>query len=287
MRDLRDKVVVVTGAASGIGKALARGLCAKRAHLALVDIDEARLTEIATELEASGQRVSRHQADVGDRQRMQALPDEVLAEHGRVDVLINNAGVSVGAMFVDHSIDDAEWLLRINLMGVIYGCKFFLPELLKAESAHIVNLSSMFGIFAMPGQALYSTSKAGVRAFTEALWTELDGTSVRLTCVHPGGIRTNVIRSARGMEAGDKARAVELQERFAMPAQRAAAKVIRAIERDRRRVLIGVDAHIGVFLKRLFPVGFQRLMTLVFRLGSSRKSSGKSSGGWGGKSSGQ
>jgi len=268
LRDLRGKVVVVTGAASGIGKALARELCAKGAHLALVDIDESGLAAIAAELEAPGQRVSHHVADVGDRQRMQALPDEVLAQHGGVDVLINNAGVSVGAMFADHSIDDAEWLLQINLMGMIYGCKFFLPELLKAESAHIVNLSSMFGLFAMPGQALYSASKAGVRAFTEALWTELDGTSVRLTCVHPGGIRTDVIRSARGMDAEDKARAVALQERFAMPAERAAAKIIRAIERDRRRLLIGVDAHIGAFLNRLFPVGFQRLMTLVFRLGS-------------------
>jgi len=202
---------------------------------------------------------------------MQSLPDEVVAEHGCVDVLINNAGVSVGAMFADHSIDDAEWLLRINLMGVIYGCKFFLPELLKAERAHIVNLSSMFGIFAIPGQAIYSTSKAGVRAFSEALWSELDGTSVRLTCVHPGGIRTNVIRSARGMDPADRARAVELLERFAMPAERAAAKIIRGIERDRRRILIGVDAHLGVFLKRLFPVGFQRLMTLALRLGSKGK----------------
>ena len=268
----------MTGAGSGIGKALARGLCAKGAHLALVDVDESSLGEIATELEGAGQRVTRHVADVGDRQRMQALPDEVVAEHGRVNVLINNAGVSVGAMFADHSIEDAEWLLRINLMGVIYGCKFFLPVLLKAESAHIVNLSSMFGIFSMPGQALYSTSKAGVRAFTEALWTELDGTSVRLTCVHPGGIRTNVIRSARGIAAEDRARAVELQERFGMPAERAAAKIIRAIERDRRRLLIGVDAHLGVFLKRLFPVGFQRLMTLAFRLGSRDQGNGKGNG---------
>jgi len=268
LRDLRGKVIVVTGAASGIGKELARGLYAKGAHLALVDIDETRLAEAAAELEGAGQRVSRHVADVGNRERMQALPDEVVAAHGGVDVLINNAGVSIGAMFAEHSIDDAEWLLKINLMGVIYGCKFFLPVLLEAENAHIVNVSSMFGIFSMPGQAIYSTSKAGVRGFTEALWTELDGTSVKLTCVHPGGINTDVIRSARGMKEGDKQRAVALQERFGMPAERAAAKIIRAVERDKRRVLVGVDAHIGVCLKRLFPVGFQRLMTLAFRFGS-------------------
>ena len=270
LHNLRDKVVVVTGAASGIGEALARGLCAKGAQLALVDIDESRLASVASALAAGGQPVSTHVADVGDRSRMQALPGEVVAEHGRVDVLINNAGVSVGAMFADHSIDDAEWLLQINLMGVLYGCKFFLPELLKAERGHIVNLSSMFGIFAMPGQALYSASKAGVRAFSEALWTELDGTSVHVLCVHPGGIRSDVIRSARGMDAEAKDRAVALQERFGMPAERAAAVIIRALERERRRVLIGADAHIGVLLKRLFPVGFQRLMTLAFRLGSTR-----------------
>lgn len=263
--------MVVTGAASGIGRALARGLSAKGAHLALVDLDDARLADVTAELEGTGQRVSRHLADVGDRQRMQALPDEVVAVHGGVDVLINNAGVTVGAMFADHSIDDAEWLLAINLMGVVYGCKFFLPVLLEAECAHIVNLSSMFGIFSMPGQAIYSTSKAGVRGLSEALWTELDGTSVRLTCVHPGGIVTDVIRSARGMSEDEKVSAMANLERFAMPAERAAAKIIRAIERDKRRVLVGVDAHVGVFLKRLFPVGFQHLLTLAFRLGSRGK----------------
>jgi short-subunit dehydrogenase len=265
MRDLASKVVVVTGAASGIGAALARGLAAKGAHLALVDVDEGGLLALADQLAAPGRRISHHLADVGDRERMQALPAEVVAVHGGVDVLINNAGVSVGAMFADHSIDDAEWLLGINLLGVIYGCKFFLPELLKAKEAHIVNLSSMFGIFAMPGQAMYSASKAGVKAFTEALWTELDGTPVHLTCVHPGGIRTNIIRSARGIEAEDRASAAAAIDRFGMPAERAAAKIIRAVERDRRRLLIGVDAHVGVFLKRLFPVAFQRLLTLAFR----------------------
>jgi short-subunit dehydrogenase len=277
VRQLADKVAVVTGAASGIGQALARGLAAKGAHLALVDIDEPRLREVAANLGDTGRggsgrgdsqrRVSIHVADVSDRQRMQALPDEVVAEHGGVDLLVNNAGVTIGAMFADHSIEDAEWLLRINLLGVIYGCKFFLPELQKAESAHIVNLSSMFGIFAMPGQAMYSASKAAVRGFTEALWTELAETSIRLTIVHPGGIRTNVIRSARGMNAEDRASADAMVERFGMPADRAAAKIIRAIERDRRRLLIGVDAHVAVFLKRVFPVGFQRLLTLAFRRG--------------------
>jgi short-subunit dehydrogenase len=266
MRDLNDKVAVVTGAASGIGRALARGLHAKGVRLALVDVDGAGLESIAGELAAAGADVSSHLADVGDRARMERLPDEVLAEHGRVEVLINNAGVSVGAMFAEHPIDDAEWVLQTNLMGVIYGTRFFLPHLLTAPEAHIVNLSSMFGLFSMPGQAIYSTSKAGVRAFTEALWTELADSSVRLTSVHPGVIRSNLIRSSRMQDSESGASAAALQDRFGMASEKAAAKIIRAIERDRRSVLVGVDAHVAALLKRLFPVGFQRALTRIYRL---------------------
>ncbi|MCP4625538.1 MAG: SDR family NAD(P)-dependent oxidoreductase, partial [bacterium] len=137
----------------------------------------------------------------------------------------------------------------------------------KAKEGHIVNLSSMFGLFAMPGQAMYSASKAGIRAFTEALWTELAGSSIRLTTVHPGTIRSNVIRSARMPDPEAKARAVEMQERYGMPTDKAAEKIIRAIEKNKLRVLVGIDAYIGEFLKRLFPVGLQRMLTLAFRLG--------------------
>jgi short-subunit dehydrogenase len=267
MRELKDKVIVITGAASGIGAELARQLHAKGATLALGDVDQHGRDERAGEI---SDRVSIHVADVGDRERMASLPAEVIGVHGHVDVLINNAGVTVGAMFADHSIDDAEWLLQINLMGVIYGCKFFLPHLLDRPEAHIVNLSSIFGLLAMPGQAIYSASKAGIRAFTEALWTELAGTSVRVTTVHPGAVKTNVIRSSRMPDEAARARAVELQDRFAMPVERAAARIIRAVERNRRRVLVGVDAHIGAFLKSLFPVALQRAITLGFRLSGSR-----------------
>jgi hypothetical protein len=268
VRDWKGKVVVVTGAASGIGQALARQLSEKGAVLALVDVDPVGLEKLAGELRGSGDAgLSTHVVDVSDRVRMQALPADVIDAHGVVDVLINNAGVSVGAMFADHDIEDAEWLLGINVYGVIYGCKFFLPHLLERPEAHIVNLSSMFGIFAMPGQAMYSASKAAVRAFTEALWTELDGTSVRLTTVHPGGIKTNVIRSSRMLDDEAKQKAVSLQDRFGMPVEKCAAAILRAVEADRRRVLVGIDAKLGSLLKRLFPVGFQRLLTLAFRIG--------------------
>jgi short-subunit dehydrogenase len=265
LKTLHNKVVVITGAASGIGQALARSMAARGAVLALVDVDAPGLQSICAELSESGSAVSSHIVDVSDRASMEQLPQDVVNVHGTVDVLVNNAGVSVGAMFDDHSIDDAEWLLDINLKGVIYGCKFFLPYLKQAPEAHIVNVSSMFGFFSMPGQAMYSASKAGVRGFSEALWTELSKTSVHVTTVHPGTIRSNVIRSSRMLDAQGQLKAAELQEKFGMPTDKAAQKIVRAIEKNKLRVVIGADAHIGELLKRILPVSFQRLLGLFFR----------------------
>lgn len=265
MRTLRHKVVVITGAASGIGQALARALAARGASLALVDIDERGLQSLCDELSQIVSTVSTHVEDVSDRTSMERLPIAVMKAHGAVDVLINNAGVSVGAMFDDHSMDDAEWLLDINLKGVIYGCKFFLPYLKQSPEAHIVNLSSMFGLFSMPGQAMYSASKAGVRGFSEALWTELASTSVRVTTAHPGTIRSNVIRASRMQDTQAQAKAARLQEKYGMPTEKAAEKIVRAIEKKKLRVLVGADAHIAELLKRLFPVLSQRMMGVFFR----------------------
>jgi len=265
MKTLRDKVVVVTGAASGIGRALAVALAARGARLALVDVDEAGLSALQSELAARPAEVTIHVADVSDRERMEALPGEVVAAHGRVEVVINNAGVSVGSFFADHAIEDAEWLIGINLMGVLYGTKFFIPVLAQAEEAHIVNLSSMFGLFGMPGQAMYSASKAAVSAFTLALTSELADTSIRLTSVHPGTIQSNLIRHTRGMKPDERDAAVEVQHRFGMPAERAAEKILRAVERNKWRVLVGADAHVMVLLARIFPVGFQRLLGFAIR----------------------
>ena len=233
--------------------------------LALVDVNDTGLQSICDELSRTGTVVSSYSVDVSDRARMEQLPADIVVRHGCVDVLINNAGVSVGAMFDDHCIDDAEWLLDINLKGVIYGCKFFLPYLKLRPESHIVNMSSMFGFFSMPGQAMYSASKAGVRAFTEALWTELSTTTVNVTTVHPGTIRSNVIVSSRMLDANAQQRAAQLQEKYGMATDKAAEKITRAIERGKWRVVVGADAYLGEFLKRLFPVSFQRLIGLFFR----------------------
>lgn len=266
MRSLQDKVVVITGAASGIGQSLARTIAARGAVLALVDLNEAQLQALAAELSATGSTLSSHTIDVSDRAAMEQLPYAVVEAHGRVDVLINNAGVSVGAMFDDHSIEDAEWLLDINLKGLIYGCKFFLPFLKQSPEANIINLSSMFGFFSMPGQAMYSASKAGVRGFSEALWTELSNTSVHVMTVHPGTIRSNVIRSSRMLDHQAQQKAAALQEKFGMPTEKAAEKIVRALERNKLRVVIGADAHIAELLKRIFPIQFQRLLGLFFKV---------------------
>ena len=196
-RNLDDRVAVVTGAASGIGRATAQRLADKGCHLALVDVDEAGLEETRSLVARNDRRCTTHIADVSDKARMQALPDEVAAAHGQVHILVNNAGVTVGAMFDDHSIEDIEWVVGVNLWGVLYGCKFFLPHLKQADWAQIVNLSSMFGFYGMPGQSCYSMTKAGVKALSEALWTELANTNVSVTSVHPGVIRTSLIRSSR------------------------------------------------------------------------------------------
>lgn len=265
MRELKNKVIVITGAASGIGKALAFGLAKRGAHLALVDINYNDLTELALELETLPVKVSSHIADVGDKDRMQTLPLEISNCHDSIDILINNAGVSVGAMFDEHSIEDAEWLLNINLLGVIYGCKFFMPYLKQAPEAHIVNLSSMFGLFSMPGQAMYSASKAGVRFFSEALWTELATTNIHVTTVHPGTIRSNVIASSRMQDPEQQARSVAMQHRYGMDTDKAAEKIIRAIEKNKLRVLVGTDAYLTEYLKCFLPVSFQRLLTFIFK----------------------
>jgi len=264
MRSLHQKVVVITGAASGIGEALARNLAQRGACVALVDQQEKSLNAVVSELCERGYRASAHLADVGDSTRVSQLPDEVIDLYGHIDILINNAGVSVGDLFEDHSIEDAQWLLRVNLMGVIYTCDSFLPHLKTRPRAHIVNLSSMFGLFGMPGQAVYSASKAAIAAFTEALNCELAGTSVRLTTVYPGTIKSNLIASSRMTDAGTQAKATSMQQRHGMPTERAAEKIVRGIEKDKSRLLIGADAHLVNILKRIMPAGFQRLASWLF-----------------------
>src|SRR5262245_44410387 len=186
MQSLTGKVAVITGAASGIGRALANQLAARGCHLALADIDAHGLEATAAPLRRDDLQVSTHALDVADRDAVYAFADQVLAEHGSAHLVINNAGVAVAQTIAELRYDDFEWLMGINFWGVVHGTKAFLPHLLAQGEGHIVNLSSIFGIVSVPTQGAYNASKFAVRGFTEALRQELCLTPIKVSCVHPG-----------------------------------------------------------------------------------------------------
>lgn len=259
---LSENVAVITGAASGIGRALAIELRAKGCHLALVDLDEDGLIRLRRELLESGrhQTVTTHVANVGDRMRMRALAREVAGAHGAVHLLINNAGIGHEAAFPQTSLDDWDRIISVNLWGVIYGCHFFMPHLAKVERAHIVNLSSLLGIVAMPGQSAYCTTKFAVRGLSESLWEELRATSIGLTVVHPGAVATNIMKTAHGDDPELLQRLARWYEQNAISPERAAAQIIRAVEKGSPRLLITTEGTFGDLLKRLMPVTGNKLM---------------------------
>jgi butyryl-CoA dehydrogenase len=268
MKDFQGKVVAITGAASGIGRALAVEFARRGADLALVDIDEAGLAETVGRCEGSGVKVTSQRLDVADRAGVEAWADRVVEEHGRVNVIVNNAGVAVAASVEAISYEDFEWLMGINFWGVVYGTKAFLPHLKASGEGHVVNLSSVFGLISVPSQSAYNSAKFAVRGFTDALRIELEaeGSCVSATTIHPGGIKTNIARSARiddelireGTTRDDAAKDFD---RIAMTSpEKAARQIIAAVEKDRRRALIGPDAPVVDLISRL-PAGlYQRLL---------------------------
>src|SRR5437660_3069027 len=197
MSFLSEGTAVVTGAGSGIGRALAQQLAATHSGLALADIDEAGLRQTVRSLEKKGALITTHILDVADEKAMCLFAKDVRKKHGCVTLLINNAGVALDGTFEEISLDDFRWLMNINFWGTVYGVKYFLPMLKREERAHIVNLSSVFGLIALPGQPAYSASKFAIRGFTECLRHELADSPVSVSCVHPGGIRTQIARNAR------------------------------------------------------------------------------------------
>lgn len=258
---LRGGVAVITGAASGIGAALAGALAARGCNLALADVNAAGLKDVAASARRRGVTVSEHRLDVADEGAVAAFPDAVLAEHGRVNVLVNNAGVALGGTFAQVSAADFEWLFSINFWGTVRMTRAFLPVLQREKAAQLVNLSSIFGIVAPPGQAAYAASKFAVRGFSEALRHELEaeGSPVGVTVVHPGGVRTAIATSSRrsGMSNAESVAQAEIWKRFLRLSPDAAAeRIARAIERRERRVLVGRDARRIAAIQRLFPVRY-------------------------------
>ncbi len=260
-----ESIAVITGAASGIGRSLAVLLAREGiAGIAIADVNTDELNETARMIEDEGVRVSTHNVNVADLGQMKEFVADVIARHGRVTHLINNAGVSLFGTVEEISIEDIQWLMDINFWGTVYGVKLFLPILLEQKAAHIVNVSSVFGFIAPPGNAAYSASKFAVRGFTEALRHELKNTNVAVSCVHPGGVATNIARDGKVGAQADAAHKEEIV-RYHTKASRttpeeAARVILRGIKRRSKRILVGMDARIIDVVHRAAPISYMSVM---------------------------
>lgn len=265
MENFDDRVAAITGAGSGIGRALAIELAGRGAHLALSDVDESGLAETMVRCEGKGVKVTSQVIDVADRAAVFTWADHVAAEHGRVNLVFNNAGVALVATIGAMPVEDFEWLMNINFWGVVHGTQAFLPHLKAAGEGHVVNVSSVFGLISIPTQSAYNAAKFGVRGFTDALRIELEieDCGVSSTTVHPGGIRTNIARNARMRDVSAMGAAPdEAHSNFDRVARttpdKAARVILAAVASDKRRVLVGPDAKFIDFISRL-PAGlYQR-----------------------------
>ena len=275
MKSFEGKVAAVTGAGSGIGRQLAVQLAERKCHLALSDVNEPGLAETVQLVEGHGVKVTSARVDVAVKDEVFGWADQVVADHGTVNAIFNNAGVALGATIESMTYEDFEWLFNINFWGVIHGTKAFLPHLKTAGEGHIINTSSVFGFIGVPSQSAYNAAKFGVRGFTEALREELDvmRCGVSATCVHPGGIKTNIAKDARmtdsvkdlGMTNDSSDR---LDQAFITTPEKAARVILKGVEANKRRVLIGPDAHAIDLMVRLMPAGYQRLLATGTRVGA-------------------
>jgi len=255
MKRLDGRVAVVTGAGSGIGRATSLALALRGCAVAVVDIDDESAAATATLIRSEGASASTHRIDVRDRAAIDRLVDEVVDQHGAVHVLVNNAGVTSAGGFADESEEDLRWIVDINVWGVVNGCHAFLPALLRAEEAHIVNLSSMVGLLGLPHNASYSLTKGAVRALSEALRAELVTTNVGVSCVFPGAIHTNIMSNARGTQGARLASlgSSRLAPLLLTSPDVVARRIVKAIERNRPRVLVGADSRAVDAISRIAP----------------------------------
>ena len=265
MKTLEDKVCVVTGAGSGIGRALALNLAARGARLALSDVDDAGLAGTVDLVERAGVReVRSDHLDVADRDAFAAYAASVADHFGRVNVVVNNAGVALAGNLEDLEYADMDWIIGVNFWGVVHGTKELLPHLIASGDGHVVNISSLFGLVSMPGQSMYNASKYAVRGMSEALREEMliAGHPVGVTVVHPGGIKTAIARNARVSAREDKDRTAKLfDEKLAkMTPERAAEIIVRGILHNRARVLVGLDAHALHHLAKLTGSRYQDIV---------------------------
>lgn len=265
MKTLTGKVAAITGAASGIGRATAVLLASRGCAVAISDVDERGLEETQSLCEAHGVTVTRTKVDVANREQVYAWAEAVVKAHGQVNIIINNAGVALGATVETMSYQDFEWLMGINFWGVVYGTKAFLPHLKASGDGAIVNVSSVFGLIGVPTQSAYNSAKFAVKGFTECLREELgiERAKVSVTCVHPGGIKTNIAKNARMVKAegliNDQSK-TEFEKAFRTTADQAAKQIVNAMMKRSPRVLVGFDAVAVDVMQRLLPTSYQNLI---------------------------
>jgi NAD(P)-dependent dehydrogenase (short-subunit alcohol dehydrogenase family) len=275
--NVENRTAVITGAASGIGRAIAVSLAHRGCNLALADVNDAGLSETArlaqlahtegTNYSAtrSALHISRHHLDVADRRAVATFPEVVIAAHPGVDILVNNAGVAIGGTFEAVSEEDFEWLFEINVWGVVRMTRAFLPLLRKSDDARVVNLSSVYGLISPPGETAYSASKFAVRGFSNSLRHELAGSKVGVTVVHPGGVATSIADNARlpkGMPPEEVAQLKAIAKKaLRMPPAAAGEIIVKGIERRSPRVLVGNDAKFLAFLERLAPISYWKIFS--------------------------
>lgn len=269
MKSLANKTAAITGAASGIGRMLAVNLAKEGCNLAISDVNAEGLQETAS-LVTGNVNVTTHSVDVSNREQVFAFADEAAQRHGGIDIIINNAGVVVTDFLEVVPLKDFEWQVGINFWGVVYGTRAFLPYLKKQPEGHVVNISSINGIIPNPGNGPYCSTKFAVKGYTEALAQEMRGTNIRVSCVHPGGIKTNIARNARFnhfLSSLPREKVVKLydQEFMATSADKAAQVIISGIKNNKRRIMVGTDAKIFDIIARLFPVGAVNLFGFFFR----------------------
>ena len=275
MKSFKNKVAAITGAASGMGRTLAVELARRGCHLALSDVNEADLAKTAELAGQHGVRVTIARLDVANREAVYAWADQVVRDHGKVNLIFNNAGVALTILLEHVKISDFEWIMGINFWGVVYGTQAFLPHLKASGDGHIINTSSLFGLMSVPSQGTYNSSKFAVRGYTEALRMELEleDAPVSATCVHPGGIATNIAMAGKVDPIMEKVTGLseEKQKRRANKAistttpESAALQILAAVERNDRRVLVGYDAKLLDKLVRLIGASYQALIVRQFR----------------------
>src|SRR5690554_2928577 len=275
MKNFSGKVAAITGASSGMGRALALELAQLGCGVAISDVDEKGLLETAEMLKPFSVRVTATVLDVSNKDAVFAWADATAKEHGQVNMIFNNAGVALSGTTAVLSLEDYEWIMGINFSGVLYGTKAFLPYLEASGEGHVINTSSIFGLASQPLMSGYNASKFAVRGFTESLRQDLEisGSCVSASCVHPGGIKTNIARTARmdpsvqALTGVSKEVSVrEFEKLFNTTAEKAAEVILKGVKKNKRRILIGTDARVFELIVRLFPSGYQWLFTKVMQL---------------------